>query len=71
VELLRSIASAHGARPGHVAIAWLLSREAVAATIVGARSAEQVRDNIGGLELGLTPEELSELDRVSAAVYEA
>ena len=70
VELLRKTAEAHDAKPGHVAIAWLLSRAAVAGTIVGARDADQVRDNMGGLEVGLSPEEVSELDRVSAAVYE-
>ncbi|MGV7929542.1 MAG: aldo/keto reductase [Spirochaetota bacterium] len=71
VELLRKTAEAHDAKPGHVAIAWLLSRVAVAGTIVGARDADQVRDNMGGLEILLSPEEVSELDRVSAAVYEA
>lgn len=71
VELLRKTAEAHDAKPGHVAIAWLLSRDAVAGTIVGARDADQVRDNMGGLEIRLSPEEVSELDRVSAAVYEA
>lgn len=71
VDLLRKIAAAHDAKPGHVAIAWLLSRQAVAGTIVGARSAEQVRDNIGGIGLALSAEEIRELDRVSAAVYEA
>lgn len=70
VELLRKTAEAHDAKPGHVAIAWLLSRAAVAGTIVGARDADQVRDNMGGLEIRLSPEEVSELDRVSAAVYE-
>jgi methylglyoxal reductase len=70
VELLRKTAEAHDAKPGHVAIAWLLSRVAVAGTIVGARDADQVRDNMGGLEIRLSPEEVSELDRVSAAVYE-
>ncbi len=70
VDLLWSIAGAHDAKPGHVAIAWLLSRVAVAGTIVGARDADQVRDNMGGLEIRLSPEEVSELDRVSAAVYE-
>ncbi|HSV95959.1 MAG TPA: aldo/keto reductase [Spirochaetota bacterium] len=70
VDLLSNTAQAHGARPGHVAIAWLLGRDGVAGTIVGARNAEQVRDNMGGTEIGLSAGEVSELDRVSAAVYD-
>ncbi len=70
LDLLRKTAESHGAKPGHAAIAWLLSREGVAGTIVGARSADQVRDNMGGLDISLSPEEVGELDRVSAAVYD-
>jgi aryl-alcohol dehydrogenase-like predicted oxidoreductase len=70
VDLLRKMAESHGAKPGHVAIAWLLGRNGVAGTIVGARSADQVRENVRGLDLSLSPEEVGELDRISAAVYE-
>ncbi|HDP79909.1 MAG TPA: aldo/keto reductase [Spirochaetes bacterium] len=69
VEGVKRIAGERGARPGHVAIAWLLGREGVAGTIVGARGPEQVRDNLGGVELALTAGETAELDRLSAAVY--
>jgi len=69
VDKVSEIAAKRDVHPGHVAIAWNLSRPGVAAAIVGARNAEQVIDNLGGSGLILTPDEVSELDRVSGNVY--
>jgi len=69
VDKVREIAKKRGVKPGHVAIAWNLSKSGVRAAIVGARTAEQVLDNLGGSGLILTTEEISELDKVSENVY--
>ena len=69
VDKVIEIAKKNGAKPGHVAIAWNLSKTGVTAAIVGARSAEQVLDNLGGSGLILTAAEISELDRVSENIY--
>lgn len=69
VDKVSAIAEKRGEKPGHVAIAWNLSRKGITAAIVGARTAEQVMDNLGGSGLILTPEEIAELDRISENVY--
>jgi diketogulonate reductase-like aldo/keto reductase len=59
---LRQVAARRGVTPAQIALAWLLHQEGVVA-IPKAAQAEHVRENRAALELGLTPEELRELDR--------
>jgi aryl-alcohol dehydrogenase-like predicted oxidoreductase len=66
VEVLIDIASAHGASPAQVALAWLLGRPAVTSLIIGARTDEQLADNLGGASLVLAADERAALDKVSA-----
>ena len=66
VEVLVDIADAHGASPAQVALAWLLGRPAVTSVIIGARTDEQLIDNLGGAELLLSVDERAALDKVSA-----
>lgn len=69
VDVVESIADKHGARPGHVAIAWILTKTAVAGAIFGARDGAQVRDNLGGASLVLSKDDVEALDKVSADIY--
>lgn len=55
-----------GAKPGEVALAWLRDRPGVAAPIVGARTAAQLRSALGSLELALPSEIVAALEDVSA-----
>jgi len=66
VEVLVDVAAGHGASPAQVALAWLLGRPAVTSLIIGARTDEQLRDNLRAAELVLTPDERDALDKVSA-----
>jgi aryl-alcohol dehydrogenase-like predicted oxidoreductase len=66
IEMLVDVAGAHGASPAQVALAWLLGRPAVTSLIIGARTEEQLRDNLGAAELSLTADERAALDKVSA-----
>ena len=66
VEVLVDIAGAHGASPAQVALAWLLGRPAVTSVIIGARTDEQLLDNLGGASLLLSADERAALDKVSA-----
>ena len=66
VEMLVDIAGAHGASPAQVALAWLLGRPAVTSVIIGARTDEQLADNLGGASLLLSADERAALDKVSA-----
>jgi aryl-alcohol dehydrogenase-like predicted oxidoreductase len=66
VEVLVDIANGHGASPAQVALAWLLGRPAVTSVIIGARTDEQLSDNLGGASLVLSADERAALDKVSA-----
>ncbi len=66
LDVSRPIAEAHGVSPAQVALAWLLSRKAVSSVIIGAKTVEQLNDNIASTELVLTAEQLAALEKVSA-----
>ena len=65
VDVLVEVAAARGASPAEVALAWLLERPAVTSVIVGARTSEQLTDNLGAAALSLTADELARLEQVS------
>lgn len=68
-NILAAVTKIAKARPGttvsQVALAWLLAKPAVSSVIVGARTPEQLEDNLGASELLLTKEELASLDATS------
>jgi aryl-alcohol dehydrogenase-like predicted oxidoreductase len=63
---MRPIAQRHQVSVARVALAWLLSRPQVTAVIVGAKTTEQLADNLGASKLELTSEDLKALDDVSS-----
>ncbi|WP_439816462.1 aldo/keto reductase [Zavarzinia sp. CC-PAN008] len=65
IEAMRQIGNAHGVTVARVALAWLLSKAHVTTVIIGARTVEQLEDNIAATELTLSPEEIATLDAVS------
>jgi aryl-alcohol dehydrogenase-like predicted oxidoreductase len=65
VDAMRPIAERHQASVAQVALAWLLSRKQVSTVIIGAKTQEQLRDNLGASELELTAEDLQILEDVS------
>jgi aryl-alcohol dehydrogenase-like predicted oxidoreductase len=60
------VADAHGVSGAQVALAWLLGRPGVTSLIIGARTDEQLADNLASAELELTADERARLDAVSA-----
>ncbi|MEO1496800.1 MAG: aldo/keto reductase [Planctomycetota bacterium] len=58
VALLRSEATALGTTPGRLAIRWLLDTPGVGAVLFGAKSPEQVEDNVAAQALGPLPAEV-------------
>ena len=66
IDALRPIADAHGCSPARVALAWLLSRQAVTSVIIGAKRLDQLGDNLAATDLVLNYDELARLDTVSA-----
>jgi aryl-alcohol dehydrogenase-like predicted oxidoreductase len=66
IETLTEVASARGKSPAQTALAYLLGRPAVTSVIIGARTEEQLIDNLGSAEWMLTEDERAKLDKVSA-----
>ena len=65
VNVMRPIAKAHGVSVAQVALAWLLSRRAVSSVIIGAKTLDQLQDNIASTTLTLTAADLDVLEEAS------
>jgi aryl-alcohol dehydrogenase-like predicted oxidoreductase len=66
VEAMREVGEAHGVSVARVALGWLLAKPQVMSIIIGAKSLEQLDDNLAAVDLTLSPEEIARLDEVSA-----
>ena len=66
VDVLVSIAEEHGVSAAQVALAYLLGRPAVTSLVIGAKTTEQLADNLAAADLVLTAGERRRLDDVSA-----
>jgi aryl-alcohol dehydrogenase-like predicted oxidoreductase len=65
VEVQLEIAEAHGVSAAQVALAWLLARPGITTVIIGARTDEQLADNLAAASLELSPDEHARLEEVS------
>ena len=59
------MAAAHGVSDASVAIAWVLAKPWVTSVIIGAKTPEQLADNLAAASLALTSAEVAALDAVS------
>ena len=66
IEELVAIGADHGVSAAQVALAYTMGKPAVTSVIVGARTEEQLADNLASAELTLSAEEVERLDKVSA-----
>lgn len=66
IEVLVEIAESHSVSAAQIALAWLLGRPGVTSIVVGARTDEQLADNLKAADLKLSEEERKRLDDVSA-----
>jgi aryl-alcohol dehydrogenase-like predicted oxidoreductase len=66
VERLQSFCAASGHALLELALSWLLHRPAVASVIAGATSPEQVAANVAAAGWRLSPEDMAEIDRLTA-----
>jgi aryl-alcohol dehydrogenase-like predicted oxidoreductase len=66
VEILVSIGEQHGVSAAQVALAYLLAKPAVTSLVIGARTSEQLADNLTAAALTLTEAERAQLDKASA-----
>ncbi|HEY8309123.1 MAG TPA: aldo/keto reductase, partial [Gemmatimonadaceae bacterium] len=64
VDRVIEIANARGVKPAQVALAWVLSRPAVSAPIIGASKPGHLDDALGALELKLSEDEIKRLEEL-------
>jgi aryl-alcohol dehydrogenase-like predicted oxidoreductase len=65
IDVLVEIAEGRGVSAAQVALAWLLQRPSISSIVVGARTDEQLADNLRAAELSLSDEERARLEEVS------
>jgi aryl-alcohol dehydrogenase-like predicted oxidoreductase len=66
LDAVRAVASELGSTPPAVSLAWLLAKPQVTSVIFGARTPEQLDDNLAATELELAPKHVQQLDEASA-----
>ena len=66
IEVLVGIGAGHGVSAAQVALAYTLGKPAVTSLVIGARTSEQLADNLAAASLTLTDAERAQLDKVSA-----
>jgi aryl-alcohol dehydrogenase-like predicted oxidoreductase len=66
IDVMREIGDAKGVSVARIALAWLLHQPVVTSVIIGAKSVEQLDDNLAATTVQLSAEELKRLDEVSA-----
>ena len=66
IDLLLEVAAGHGVSAAQVALAWTLGRPGITSVVIGARTDEQLADNLAAASLRLTGDERARLDEVSA-----
>jgi aryl-alcohol dehydrogenase-like predicted oxidoreductase len=65
LEAVQEVAEGRGVSMAQVALAWVLDRPGVTSVILGARTVEQLEDNLGAVGLHLSDEETARLDAAS------
>jgi len=65
IEAMRPMAKERSVSIARIALAWLLAQQAVSTVIIGARTMEQLKDNLEASEVVLNADELVTLDQVS------
>ena len=68
VDLLRRIGERKKATPAQIALAWLLARKPWIVPIPGTTKLPRLEENIGAVAVGLTPDDLGEIDRLASKI---
>jgi len=65
VDVTKEIGLQYNASPAQIALAWVRQQPGITSTIIGAKTIEQVKDNIRSTEITLSAADLQKLDTVS------
>lgn len=70
IDVMERLAEGKGVSVARIALSWLLNQQHVTSVIVGAKSIEQLDDNVGAAEVALSAEDLAVLDAASKVAPE-
>ena len=62
VDRLKEVALGYGKSPAQVALRWVLDNQFIAGTIVGAKTPDQVAENVGAIGWKLSAEDMAYLE---------
>jgi aryl-alcohol dehydrogenase-like predicted oxidoreductase len=68
VDLLSRIAARKGATPAQIALAWLLAQRPWIVPIPGTTKLHRLEENLGAVDVRLTPEDLRKLEEAGSAI---
>lgn len=68
VDVLRKLAAAKNATPAQLALAWLLAQKPWIVPIPGTTKLQRLEENLGALDIELTPEDLREIDAAASRI---
>ncbi|NDZ78530.1 aldo/keto reductase [Streptomyces sp. SID10853] len=66
VDVVKEVAAELGRTPAQTGLAWTLQNPGVTAPVIGARTAAQLEDNLGALDVDFTASQLARLDEAGA-----
>jgi aryl-alcohol dehydrogenase-like predicted oxidoreductase len=66
LDVMAPIARAHDCSEARISLAWVLSKPLVTSVIIGAKRLDQLQDNLAAVDFELSPDEIKQLDDVSA-----
>ena len=69
LDAVETVAKRRETTPAAVALAWLLARPEVSTVIIGARTVQQLQDNLSAFSIKLTAEDTRQLDEVSQPAW--
>jgi len=70
IDVMTEIGKHHNVSVATVALNWVINQPAITSTIIGAKNLQQLTDNIAAVTLQLTPEDMQQLNDVSALASE-
>jgi aryl-alcohol dehydrogenase-like predicted oxidoreductase len=68
VDIVRTVAARKGATPAQIALAWLLAQKPWIVPIPGTTKLPRLEENIGAVDVDLTPEDLRDIDAATAKI---
>jgi aryl-alcohol dehydrogenase-like predicted oxidoreductase len=68
VKLIKKVAAEKNATPAQIALAWVLAQKPWIVPIPGTRKLERLEENLGAVDVELTPQELSDLNKALSKI---